>query len=72
MNRWLDFIRGITRPFCTILLVGVLCKVVLDIVGKMEVPSLPEAVFVGLIVAFTTTVSTVIAFWFGSRNRPVQ
>ena len=68
MKTFLDLCRGLTRPIVTLMLVGVLCAIVVRLVWNTKIPSLPEAVWVGLIGSFTTTVAGVIAYWFASRN----
>ena len=68
MKTFLDVCRGLTRPTVTLMLVGVLCAIVLRLVWNTKIPSLPEAVWIGLNASFTTAVASVIAYWFASRN----
>ena len=64
----LDIIRGLVRPIATIGVLATLCAIILRLTWGLKVPVLPEAVFVALLTAFTTTVSVIVAFWFGSRK----
>ena len=64
----LDIIRGLVRPVATIGVLATLCAIILRLTWGLVVPVLPEAVFVALLTAFTTTVSVIVAFWFGSRK----
>ena len=68
MSELVNFIRGITRPAVTLLLVAVLCAVVVRLVWSTVIPSLPVEVWVGLFASFTTAVTVAMAFWFASRN----
>ena len=78
MEKWLNLIRGLTRPLVTLGVVGTLMALMVRIfwhatVPPLTAPSLPVEVYIALISSFTTTVGLIIAFWFGSRaNRPVS
>ena len=71
MKDFLDFIRGITRPVVTLMLVGTLCGIVVHLLWDArirQVPELSAEVWAGLITAFTTAVAVAVGFWFASRN----
>ena len=64
----LDLIRGLVRPVATLGVLATLCAIIVRLTWHLAVPALPESVFVALLAAFTTTVATIVAFWFGSRK----
>jgi hypothetical protein len=62
----LNNIRGLVRPMITILIILCLCAAFLFMVVKFSTQDLAN----NLITAFVTIGGTLIAFWFGSRNKP--
>ena len=66
----LGIVRGLVRPLVTLTLTFTLAASVLRIVWTATIPPLPEAVWVGIVTAFTSILGTCAAFWFASRNQP--
>ena len=64
MEKFVEACRGLTRPVVTLLLVGVLAR----LVWHAKMPALPVEVGIALVSSFTTAVAVVVAFWFASRN----
>jgi hypothetical protein len=72
VDKWLERLRGATRPVATMTLIWTLCAVIIHLAWKAVVPDLGKDVWIMIIGSFTTAVAAAMAFWFGSRNRPVS
>lgn len=68
MNNLLDFIRGSVRPIVTLQFTTVLSAIIVKWIWSTPFPPVPVEIIIGLVSAFTTTVATVVAFWFAQRS----
>lgn len=70
-DKLMDRIRGSVRPIVTLQITTVFSLIVLRFLAG-PIPAIPVEVIIGFIAAFTSTVATVIGFWFGQRGRSGQ